>query len=140
MRFDCPHSQVPAATRVLVASITMFVVLAALSLAPRVLTARAEAAAWTAVQTPQHPEPASHGAARAARARRQPGRPGRVASHSDDDHAGRSGAPRRPLHRPARRGEPMTNRAAALRYARALFDVAKKESDVEQVQQQLEAF
>ena len=38
MRFDCPHSQVPAATRVLVASITMFVVLAALSLAPRVLT------------------------------------------------------------------------------------------------------
>ena len=60
MRFDCPHSQVPAATRVLVASITMFVVLAALSLAPRVLTARAEAAAWTAVQTPQHPEPVSH--------------------------------------------------------------------------------
>ena len=34
----------------------------------------------------------------------------------------------------------MTNRAAALRYARALFDVAKKESNVEQVQQQLEAF
>ena len=34
----------------------------------------------------------------------------------------------------------MTSRAAALRYARALFDVAQKEADVQQVQAQLEAF
>jgi F-type H+-transporting ATPase subunit delta len=34
----------------------------------------------------------------------------------------------------------MTSRAAAARYARALFDVARKEADVEQVQRDVEAF
>jgi F-type H+-transporting ATPase subunit delta len=34
----------------------------------------------------------------------------------------------------------MTSRAAGGRYARALFDVARKEADVEQVQEQLEQF
>ena len=45
------------------------------------------------------------------------------------DHGRRSAAPGRPLHRAAPGGA-MTSRAAGVRYARALFDVALKESDV----------
>ena len=34
----------------------------------------------------------------------------------------------------------MTSRASAVRYARALFDVAKKEADVQQVGREISAF